>query len=77
MHTRLYNLPCKLPKSHCSKIFEIIDIKIMKEAGRKWQIFKREKASARASSDRFPCPCPCLPLSLKIIEEFHKISAVI
>ena len=26
-------------------------------------LFKREKASARASSDRFPCPCPC-PLSL-------------
>ena len=25
--------------------------------------FKREKASARASNDRFPCPCPC-PLSL-------------
>ena len=27
------------------------------------EFFKREKASARASSDRF-CPCPCLSLSL-------------
>ena len=32
-------MPCKLPKFHCSKIFEIIDIKVMKEAGRKWQTF--------------------------------------